>query len=163
MLHCNRPPCGVWISVCYAVLCCNSLLSGWQMVPRQADQQEATQCSLDSTEMCANAFRKWPLLLYLITQSGVNLNVIVVCHGEAHLARVWELTAAGCLSFAAHLESCSTGLVVRHCQLSWHWLENFPPFAFSFCLHQMTLFLFWGFFDSVAHDPVKSSAIIGVT
>lgn len=120
--------------------------------PDKLDQQAATQCSLNSTEMCANAFSKWPLLLYLITQNGVNLNVIVVCHGEAHLARLWERTAAGCLSFAAHLESCSTGLGVRHRQLSWHWLANLPPFAFSFI-----------FFDSVRHDPDKSSATVAVT
>lgn len=116
-----------------AVLCRHCSPSGCQMVPRQPDQQAATQCSLNPTEMCANAFSKWPLLLYLITQSSVNLNVIVVCHGEAHLAHVWELTAAaGCLSFAAHLEPCSAGLGVRQRQLSRQSLENvffFFPFA----------------------------------
>lgn len=147
---------------------CILLPSGWQMVPRQPDQQAATQCSLNPTEMCANAFSKWPLLLYLITQSSVNLYVIVVCHGEAHLARVWELSAAGCLTFAAHLEPCSTGFGLRQCQLSWQWLENiFPPClllqpasdCISFFFVFFSLNVFWQF---DIYDPDESSAIVAV-
>lgn len=66
--------------------------------PDKLDQQAATQCSLNSTEMCANAFSKWPLWLYLIAQNGVNLNVIVVCHGEAHLARLCNRLPLTCSS-----------------------------------------------------------------
>lgn len=136
--------------------------------PQTVWSAAATQCSLNPTEMCANAFNKWPLLLYLITESSVNLNVIVVCHGEAHLARVWELRAAGCLSFVAHLEPCSTGFGVRQRQLSWRWLENiFFPLAFSFSLCQTALvFLgvfFYGFWQFDIYDPDKSSAVVAVT
>lgn len=41
-----------------AVLCYHCWPLGWQMVPRQPDQQTATQCSLNPAEMCANAFSK---------------------------------------------------------------------------------------------------------
>lgn len=132
-----------------AILCCHCWPLGWQMVPRQPDQQAATRCSLNPAEMCANAFSKWPLLLYLIVQSSVNLNIIVVCHGEADMACVWELTAAGCLSFAAHLEPCSAGLGLRQRQLSWQWLENifFPSLPFpSACVRPHPFFFLRGLF-----------------
>lgn len=38
----------------------------------------------------ANTFTLWPLLLHLIIQTSVNLNLIAVCHGEAHWARVGD-------------------------------------------------------------------------
>lgn len=119
------------------VLFCNSLLcavsSSWQMVPRQPAQQAAPQCSLNSTEACANAFSPWPLLFYLIIQNSVNLNLIAVCHGEAHWACVWEQlstmhTAAGPLLFEAHLEPGTSLLVVCHSQMSWRhtafWIQT---------------------------------------
>ena len=143
------------------------LANGPKTVNPNPDQQAATQCSLNPAEMCANAFSKWPLLLYLITQSSVNFDVIAVCHGEAHLARVWELAAAGCVSFAAHLEPCSAGPGLRQWQLSWQWLENIPPpLGFCFSLRQTTSGFFFGggggslftylFFDSLTYMIVTS-------
>lgn len=110
------------------VLYCSSLLyvlsSYWQIVPRQPAQQAEPQCSLNSTETCANAFSPWPLLFYLIIQNSVNLNLIAVCHGEAHWACVREQlltmhTAAGPPLFEAHLELGTSRLVVCHGQMSW--------------------------------------------
>lgn len=56
-----------------------------------------TACLTSSTTMfseiyrdCANAFSLWPLLLYVIIQISVNLNLMAVCHGEAHWAGVGE-------------------------------------------------------------------------
>ncbi len=119
------------------VLYCNSLLyvvsSYWQIVPRQPAQQAEPQCSLNSTEACANAFSPWPLLFYLIIQNSVNLNLIAVCHGEAHWARVREQlftmhTAAGPLLFEAHLEPGTSLLVVCHGRMCWRhtgfWIQS---------------------------------------
>lgn len=88
---------------------CVAASSCWQMVPRQPARQAAPQCSLNATEACANAFSPWPLLFYLIIQNSVNLNLIAVCHGEAHRACVGQQlltmrTAAGPLLCEAHLE-----------------------------------------------------------
>lgn len=154
------------------MLCCHQA-GKWS--PRQPDQQAATQCSLDPTEMWANAFSKWPLLLYLITERSVNLKLMLVCHGEAHLARVWELPAAGCLSVVPHLEPCAPlGVGARQRQLSWQWLENIVCFcpAFSFSMSQTVsvflrgesffLFFFNGFWHFDRHNPVMSSAMVAV-
>lgn len=100
----------VWdmINILYTVIHCDSLLcvvlSYRQMVPRQPVQQATPQCPLNSTETRGNTFSLWPPLFYLIIQNSVNLNLIAVCHGEAHWASVWEQlftkhTAAGPLLF----------------------------------------------------------------
>lgn len=117
----------IWWMLCIQFYTATSLYgvsSDWQMVPRQPAQQAATQCSLNSTEACANAFSKWPLLLYLIIQNSVNLNLIAVCHGEAHWACVREQpftthTATASLLSEAQLESRSSPLGVCHSQKSW--------------------------------------------
>lgn len=145
----HRLLCGIWKKNKKNLVGCVVLPSGWQMVPRQPDQQAATQCSPDPTEMWANAFSKWPLLLYLITERSVNLKLMLVCHGEAHLARVGELPAAGCLSLVPHLEPCSSGVGARQRQLSWPWLENIAFFVLPFPsawvrLYQVFFCFFWG-------------------
>lgn len=88
----------------YTVLRGVYVSSYWWTVSRQPAQQVAAQCSLNYTGTNANAFSLWPLLFYLIIQNSVNLNLIAVCHGEAHWASVGEQlflkhTAAGQLLF----------------------------------------------------------------
>lgn len=79
-----------YIVLCRYVVPCE--VADWQAVPRQPSRQAATKCSLNSTEACANAFSKWPLLLYLIIQNSVNSNLMAFYHVEAH--RVLSVGAA---------------------------------------------------------------------
>lgn len=132
--------------------------SCWQMVPRQPARQAAPQCSLNATEACANAFSPWPLLFYLIIQNSVNLNLIAVCHGEAHRACVGEQlltmrTAAGPLLCEAHLKpqhqpTCclsQPSVLTSHRFLNTEWKAEtvfffpFSPLLFRFLAMKMLL------------------------
>lgn len=125
------------VNTLYTVIHCSSLLcaaSCRQMVPRQPARQAAPQCSLNSSGTCANAFSQWPLLSYLIIQNSVNLNLITVCHGEAHWACVGSSSSQSTQQLArCYLRSGTrwwqgTGspgaahdlLLVRHSRKPWH-------------------------------------------